>query len=124
MTSEPMPGTSWHCSCSRLYAELRWRSRHPVPTKLASRIQMLDQSDLLRLVNQPLTESTMGEIRMAMTELAAADIGNLLSSTPAAERQQLWDLFDDDLQAEVISHIEPELVPDLFASRSAEEIAQ
>jgi hypothetical protein len=49
---------------------------------------MLDQSDLLRLVNQPLTESTMGEIRMAMTELAAADIGNLLSSTPAAERQQ------------------------------------
>lgn len=85
---------------------------------------MLDQSDLLRLVNQPLTESTMGEIRMAMTELAAADIGNLLSSTPAAERQQLWDLFDDDLQAEVISHIEPELVPDLFASRSAEEIAQ
>ena len=48
----------------------------------------------------------------------------MLTSTPAKERQQLWDLFDAVRQGEVVAYVDPDLVADLFSDRSAEEIAQ
>jgi len=84
----------------------------------------IDQNHIAELVNQPLTQENLVQIQSSMSELAPVDIGNLLTSTPAKERQQLWDLFDEDLQGEVVAYVDPDLVADLFSERSAEEIAQ
>jgi magnesium transporter len=84
----------------------------------------IDQNHIAELINQPLTAENLAQIQSLIRELAPVDIGNLLTSTPAIERQQLWDLFDEDLQGEVVAYIDPDLVADLFSGRSAEEIAQ
>ena len=84
----------------------------------------IDQNHIAELINQPLTQENLVQIQSSMSELAPVDIGNLLTSTPAKERQQLWDLFDEDLQGEVVAYVDPDLVADLFSERSAEEIAQ
>ena len=83
-----------------------------------------DQNHIAELINQPLTPENLVLIKSSLSELAPVDIGNLLTSTPAKERQQLWDLFDEDLQGEVVAYVDPDLVADLFSDRSAEEIAQ
>ena len=51
------------------------------------------------------------------------DAGALLTQTPSNARQLVWDLLDENFQGELIAHIDQELVGDLFASRSAGEIA-
>ena len=84
----------------------------------------IDQNHIAELINQPLTAENLAQIQSLIRELAPVDIGNLLTSTPAIERQQLWNLFDEDLQGEVVAYIDPDLVADLFSGRSAEEIAQ
>ena len=84
----------------------------------------IDQNHIAELINQPFTDENLAQIQSLISELAPVDIGNLLTSTPAKERQQLWDLFDEDLQGQVVAYIDPDLVADLFSGRSAEEIAQ
>ena len=84
----------------------------------------IDHNHIAELINRPLTPENLVLIKSSLSELAPVDIGNLLTSTPAKERQQLWDLFDAVRQGEVVAHVDPDLVADLFSDRSAEEIAQ
>ena len=56
----------------------------------------IDQNHIAELINQPLTAENLAQIQSLIRELAPVDIGNLLTSTPAIERQQLWNLFDED----------------------------
>lgn len=84
----------------------------------------IDQNHIAELINQPLTAENLVQIQNFLSHLAPVEIGNLLTSTPAKERQQLWDLFDEDRQGEVVAYVDPDLVADLFSERSAEEIAQ
>ena len=92
--------------------------------KVLTKLNMSKETELIELLHQPASDANVSQIRARISSLAPADIGNLLSRTPAPERQHLWDLFDEHLQGEVVSHIEPELIADLFASRSPTEIAQ
>jgi len=92
--------------------------------KVLTKLNMSKETELIELLHQPANDANVSQIRARISSLAPADIGNLLSRTPTRERQHLWDLFDEHLQGEVVSHIEPELIADLFASRSPTEIAQ
>ena len=65
-----------------------------------------DQNHIAELINQPLTPENLVLIKSSLSELAPVDIGNLLTSTPAKERQQLWDLFDAVRQGEVVAHVD------------------
>ena len=84
----------------------------------------IDHNHIAELINRPLTPENLVLIKSSLSELAPVDIGNLLTSTPAKERQQLWDLFDAARQGEVVAYVDPDLVADLLASGlSMEEIA-
>ena len=63
----------------------------------------IDQNHIAELIAQPFTEENLVQIQSLISDLAPVDIGNVLTSTPAKERRQLWDLFDEDLQGEVVA---------------------
>ena len=61
----------------------------------------IDQNHIAELIAQPFTEENLVQIQSLISDLAPVDIGNVLTSTPAKERRQLWDLFDEDLQGDI-----------------------
>lgn len=80
-------------------------------------------SSLLRL--RELAESgTQRQLHALLRELRPADLARVLESSPVEQRIVLWNLFEETLQSAVLSDMGEELVADLFAGKSAEEIAQ
>jgi magnesium transporter len=57
-----------------------------------------------------------------MNILKPVDVAHLLASSPSVQRTIIWNLFDEDLQSEIISHVDEEIVSDLLGDKSAEEI--
>ena len=70
--------------------------------KVLTKLNMSKETELIELLHQPASDANVSQIRARISSLAPADIGNLLSRTPAPERQHLWDLFDEHLQGEVV----------------------
>lgn len=84
-------------------------------------------ADSTENIEKPLEEviehKTYDQIKKLVDVLKPADIAHLLASSPAKERSIIWSFFDADLQQEVIPHVDEDIVPELFADKSAEEIA-
>lgn len=66
---------------------------------------------------------TLYKIRGLIKALPAADVAQLLSSSPPEERRVLWEVFDETLQGEIIRYFDPEILTDLLGDKTAEEIA-
>ena len=66
---------------------------------------------------------TLYKIRGLVESLPAADVATLLSSSPPKERRVLWEFFDESLQGEIIRYFDQEILADLLADKTAEEIA-
>ena len=66
---------------------------------------------------------TLYKIRGLVESLPAADVATLLSSSPPKERRVLWEFFDEPLQGEIIRYFDQEILADLLADKTAEEIA-
>ncbi len=66
---------------------------------------------------------THHQIRNLMDELKAEDLAHLIESSPAPERDILWNLFEEEEQSEIIQHLDEEIIPELLEGKSAEEIA-
>lgn len=67
---------------------------------------------------------TYTQIQSLMNILKPVDVAHLLASSPSAQRTIIWNLFDEELQSEIISHVDEEIVSDLLGDKSAEEIVQ
>jgi magnesium transporter len=66
---------------------------------------------------------TLYKIKGLIKALPAADVAQLLSSSPPEERRVLWEFFDETLQGEIIKYFDPEILTDLLSDKTAEEIA-
>jgi magnesium transporter len=79
------------------------------------------QSSFVRLHN--LTENgTYNQIQSLIKVLKPPDIAHLLASSPSGQRTIIWNFIDEELQSEIISFVDDEIVPDLLGDKSAEEI--
>ncbi len=67
---------------------------------------------------------TYTQIQSLVKILKPVDVAHLLASSPSVERIIIWNFFDEDLQSEIISHVDEEIVGDLLGDKSAEEIVQ
>ncbi|MGB1191033.1 MAG: magnesium transporter MgtE N-terminal domain-containing protein, partial [Pseudomonadales bacterium] len=75
------------------------------------------------LLTEPISNADLQDTASELRAMPPNDAGALLTQTPSNARQLVWDLLDENFQGELIAHIDQELVGDLFASRSAGEIA-
>jgi magnesium transporter len=62
------------------------------------------------------------EIQSLMKILKPVDVAHLLAASPSTERSIIWNFFNDELQSEIIAHVDEEIVTDLLRDKSAEEI--
>jgi len=96
---------------------------HSSTTSLAKMTEKNEttQSSVVRL--HDLVESgTYDQIQSLMNVLKPPDIAHLLASSPSRQRTIIWNFFDEELQSEIISFVDEEIVPDLLGGKSAEEI--
>jgi len=71
-----------------------------------------------------LDAGSYSQIQTLMKILKPADVAALLASSPSAERNIIWNFFNEALQREIISHIDEDIVSDLIGDKSAAEIVQ
>ena len=81
------------------------------------------EQKIATLLTEPVSDIDLQETALQLKGLPTVDAGVLLAQTPSNSRQLVWDLLDESFQGELIAHIDPDLIGDLFASRSAEQIA-
>ena len=65
---------------------------------------------------------TYNQIKNLLDSLRPADIAALLESSPPKERTIIWNLIPDDEQSEILQQVDPDVIPDLLADKSAEEL--
>ncbi len=73
-------------------------------------------------LHELIEEGAYIQIQGLMNILKPVDVAHLLASSPSVQRTIIWNLFDEDLQSEIISHVDEEIVSDLLGDKSAEEI--
>ncbi|MCH8005525.1 MAG: hypothetical protein IH888_04755 [Planctomycetes bacterium] len=79
------------------------------------------QSPVVRL-HDLMESGAYDQIQSLMNVLKPPDIAHLLASSPSRQRTVIWNFFDEELQSEIISFVDEEIVPDLLGDKSAEEI--
>jgi magnesium transporter len=65
---------------------------------------------------------TYNQIKNLLDSLRPADIAALLESSPPKERTIIWNLIPDAEQSEILQQVDPDVIPDLLADKSAEEL--
>ena len=65
---------------------------------------------------------TYNQIKNLLDSLRPADIAALLESSPPKERTIIWNLIPSDEQSEILERVDPDVIPDLLADKSAEEL--
>ncbi len=65
---------------------------------------------------------TYNQIKNLLYSLRPADIAALLESSPPKERTIIWNLIPSDEQSEILEQVDPDVIPDLLADKSAEEL--
>jgi len=66
---------------------------------------------------------THDQIRMLIEVLRPADVAHLLAASPARERRFIWNLFDENVQSEIIPFVDEDIVEDVLGDTPAAEIA-
>ena len=67
-------------------------------------------------------EQNLEHIHSLITLLVAEDIAELLESMPPKERHYLWDLLDNDIQGEILTHTNDEVRGNLLEQLASHEI--
>jgi magnesium transporter len=62
-------------------------------------------------------------LRQALTDLHPADIADLIENAPAKERAPLFELLDDETQADVLAELDDSVEEDLLAELTPKEIS-
>lgn len=88
-----------------------------------SEVQEETKSPRQRLA-ELLESGTYNQIKNLIEVLRPADIAALLRSSPPKERTIIWNLVDEDQQSEILQQVDEEIIGDLLADKSPEEIAQ
>lgn len=65
---------------------------------------------------------TYNQIKNLLDSLKPADIAALLESSPPKERTIIWNLIPDLEKSEILQEVDPDVIPDLLADKSAEEL--
>jgi magnesium transporter len=65
---------------------------------------------------------TSNQIKNLLDSLKPADIAALLESSPPKERTIIWNLIPDLEQSEILQQVDQDVIPDLLADKSAEEL--
>ncbi len=73
-------------------------------------------------LHELIEDGTYLQIQSLMNILKPVDVAHLLASSPSVQRTIIWNLFDEELQSEIISHVDEEIISDLLGDKSAEEI--
>ena len=74
-------------------------------------------------IEELLRSGTGRDIRSLMEDLRPEDLADVLESSPPARRAELWSLFAEDHQREIIRHVDEDIVRSLLGDKSGEEIA-
>ena len=79
--------------------------------------QITEDRDLSRLedINAALQSGTMGHVQQMITTLHPAELSHLLESLPRTKRYFIWHLIDQDIQGEVLSHVNDEVRSNLIS---------
>ena len=79
--------------------------------------QTTEDRDLSRLedINAALQSGTMSHVQLMITTLHPAELSHLLESLPRTKRYFIWHLIDQDIQGEVLSHVNDEVRSNLIS---------
>ncbi len=80
-----------------------------------------DQSPLDKL-NDLIETGTYSQAQYLVDLLKPADIAALLESSPFHQRMLIWNLLEHDTQSEILAELNEDLVADLLADSSTEEV--
>jgi len=86
--------------------------------------QLTEDRSLSRLedINAALKSGTMNLAQQMITTLHPAELSNLLESLPRAKRYFIWQLIDQDIQGEVLSHVNDEVRTNLIDVMEEDEL--
>ena len=86
--------------------------------------QITEDRALSRLedINTALQSGTMNLAQQMITTLHPAELSNLLESLPRAKRYFIWQLIDQDIQGEVLSHVNDEVRSNLIDVMEEDEL--
>ncbi|MFT7091996.1 MAG: magnesium transporter [Candidatus Azotimanducaceae bacterium] len=76
----------------------------------------------LEKLNSLVASGTYSQIKTLIDILKPADIAALLESTPFEQRAIIWNLIDPEQQSEILQELNEDLVSDLLADSSTEEV--
>ncbi|RMG57534.1 MAG: magnesium transporter [Gammaproteobacteria bacterium] len=83
------------------------------------------QSDIearLSELHEALDAGDLERTRALLGELHPAEIASFIESLPHTEREQVWELVDEDLQGEVLAHLGDEVRASLIEDMGTDEI--
>lgn len=78
----------------------------------------------LEKFNTLVASGTYSQIKVLIDILKPADIAALLESTPFEQRAIVWNLIDPEQQSEILQELNEDLVSDLLADSSIEEVVK
>ena len=84
----------------------------------------MDRDQFNATLSEAIDQGDAIGIRALVEELEFADVADLLSHSPAPSRRALWESFDETFKGNVIAYVDEDLIAELFAEQTAEEIAQ
>lgn len=76
----------------------------------------------LEKLNTLVASGTYSQIKNLIDILKPADIAALLESTPFEQRAVIWNLIDSEQQSEILQELNEDLLSDLLADTSTEEV--
>ncbi|MGI9322986.1 MAG: magnesium transporter [Pseudomonadales bacterium] len=82
------------------------------------------QQSLMLELKEKAESGTPEELQALIAQLSPADLARVLESSPSKRRAHLWGLIDDELQGQVIHHINSKIVPELIVNEPAADIAR
>jgi len=80
------------------------------------------ESTPLEKLNTLIASGTYSQIKALIDILKSADIAALLESTPFEQRAIIWNLIDPEQQSEILQELHQDIVSDLLADSSNEEV--
>ena len=78
----------------------------------------------LEKLNTLVASGTYSQIKVLIDILKPADIAALLESTPFEQRAIVWNLIEPEQQSEILQELNEDLVSDLLADSSIEEVVK
>lgn len=82
------------------------------------------ESTPLEKLNALVASGTYSQIKVLIDILKPADIAALLESTPFEQRAIIWNLIDAEHQSEILQELNEDIVSDLLADSSIEEVVK